>query len=77
MFSTPVPVFDSVVVITALDVFTAWFPNASVVGESEATGAGGAVPVPVSAAICGDPVALSLTLNVAVSAPTRLGVNVA
>ena len=35
-------------------------------GVSAAFGAGGVVPVPVSIAVCGEPVALSVTVNVAV-----------
>jgi hypothetical protein len=41
---------------------------------TECTGAG--VPVPVSASVVGEPVALLVTVNVALTAPAAVGVNV-
>jgi len=37
--------------------------------------AGTAVPVPVNVTVCGDPVALSVMVNVPVSAPAAVGLN--
>ena len=50
-----VPVFFIVTVCGALLVFCVWLPKASNVCESETTGTGVAVPVPVKAAVCGEP----------------------
>lgn len=36
----------------------------------------GALPVPLTAAVCGEPAALSLTLSIAVRRPTACGANV-
>ena len=51
-------------------------PNAREVGASVAPGTGVAVPVPVSETDCGEPEALSLTLNVPGREPVVVGVNV-
>ena len=76
MVNAPVPVFDSVIVLAGLVVPTVWLLKATVAGARLALGVSGAVPVPVKAAVCGDPVALSATLNVAESGPATVGVNV-
>jgi len=69
----PVPLSLNVMVLTALGVFMAWFPNTSGVGESPTEGA---VPVPVRGAVCGLPEALSVTVTEALLGPRALGVNV-
>jgi hypothetical protein len=46
MFSVAFPVFDSVADMAVLVVPTVKLPNGTVAGVSDATGAGGAVPVP-------------------------------
>jgi hypothetical protein len=74
--SVAVPVFDSVTVC-ALDVAPdTTFPKLSVVGERVAIGAGGTVPVPLSVAVCGEPVALSATETVALKLAADAGVKV-
>jgi hypothetical protein len=60
MVSEPVPVFVRVVVCATVVVPTCCEPNARLVGLSVTAGAV-AVPVPVSATVCGLPAALSLT----------------
>jgi hypothetical protein len=45
-------------------------------GVSDTTGAAAAVPVPLSAIVCGDPVALSTTDTVALKLAAEAGVNV-
>ena len=50
---------------------TVTLPNARLVGETVT----GAIPVPVSAAVCGLLPALSVTVNVPLSAPMILGLN--
>lgn len=64
------------IVCAALEVLSGWLANVSDVGVRTACGAGGTVPVPLSAADCGEPGALSVTLIAAVSAPATCGVNV-
>jgi hypothetical protein len=61
MFRTALPVFDSVVDMAVAVEPTDVFGKLMVVGESEATGAGAGVPVPLRATVCGDPVASSAT----------------
>jgi hypothetical protein len=74
MFNTAVPGFESVVDM-AVDVeFTVVLGNDRVVGESTACGVDAAIPVPVSDAVWGDPVALSLTLRTALKAAVDAGV---
>src|SRR5207245_440551 len=71
------PVLVSVENCTALVVPTAWLPNASEAGERLATGPLDVeAPVPVRVAVCGLPVALSVTATVAVLVPEAAGVNV-
>ena len=61
MTRVALPVLVSTSCIGALVVPAVRLPNGTVAGVSEATGAAGAVPVPVSAEVCGEPVALSAT----------------
>ena len=53
-----------------------WFPKARLEGEMVAIGAVGAVPVPESATVCGEPEALSVNVKVPLRAPVVVGVNV-
>ena len=55
---------------------SATFGNASDVGFSVTTGNAPVFPVPVSAAVCGLPLALSVTVIVAVRVPVAVGENV-
>src|SRR4051795_4891772 len=71
-----VPVFVSVIVLGGLVVPTCWSPKSTDAGESVATAAGGCVPVPESAAVCGAPGAVSSNTSVAVRAFAWVGVNV-
>src|SRR5437660_4461022 len=56
-----------------------WLPNARAMRERLAAGEPPveSAPVPVRVTVCGLPVALSLTLSVAVRVPVALGVNLA
>jgi len=76
MFNTAFPEFESVSIIGPLVVPAVRLPNGTVAGVSEATGAGAAVPVPVSAELWGDPEALSATCSVALKLLAVAGVNV-
>jgi hypothetical protein len=76
MFNTALPVFDSVVDIAAELAPTFVLGKASVAGDSDAPGAGAGVPVPLSDAVCGDPLALSATDSVALYACAAAGENV-
>jgi hypothetical protein len=76
MFSTALPVFDSFSVCAVVVAPITVLPKLSVVGASVAAGAGGIVPEPLKAAVCGDPVALSATETVAAKLAAELGVNV-
>ena len=71
----PVPVSVSVTICAVLVVFSCWLPKARLVGASPTAGAGFA-PVPVSEMFWGLVLSLSVSRNVAVSAPTTVGVNV-
>jgi hypothetical protein len=73
MLSVAFPVFLRVAVWDAL-VVPVCAVKVSVAGVSEATGAGGAVPVPLRATVCGEPDALSVTVNVAAKLATEAGV---
>ena len=75
MFSVAVPVFESVATCEAL-VVPVVPVKASVGGVSVAAGAAAAVPVPLSAVVCGEPDALSATESVAEKAAADAGVNV-
>lgn len=71
----PVPVFVSVTICAVLVVFSCWLPKARLVGASITAGVGFA-PVPVSKMFWGLVLSLSVSCNVAVSAPTTVGLNV-
>lgn len=73
--SVALPVLLSVTVSAVLEEFSAWLPNVRVVGASDATGAGAAVPVPLRATVCGDPDALSLMETAEFRLPTVEGAN--
>jgi len=64
-----------VIVCAALVVLRSWLAKTSDVGVRTACGTGGAVPVPLTDADCGEPEALSVTVIAAVNAPTTCGVN--
>jgi hypothetical protein len=68
------PVFFTVTTLAALVVPSVCAANVSVVGV--AVTITGAVPVPVSFTVCGEFVALSMTVTVPVSVPAAWGVNV-
>jgi hypothetical protein len=73
MVRAAVPGFDSVMGSAAAAVPTVVLGKASGFGLSTACGA---VPVPVRAAVCGEPMALSATATEALSPPAEAGVNV-
>ena len=64
------------IVCAALVELSSWLANTSDAGVRAACGAGGTVPVPLSAADCGEPEALSVTVIAAASAPANCGVKV-
>ena len=72
LFSAPLPVLDSVAANAAEVVPLGVFGKAT----GELSVAAGAVPVPVSVDVCGEPVALSATDNVAEKLVAVAGVNV-
>jgi hypothetical protein len=72
LFSVAVPVFDSVAASAAEVVPAGVFGKAT--GELKEAAA--AVPVPVRDEVCGDPVALSATDNVAEKLVAEVGVKV-
>ena len=72
MVTAPVPALVRVTVLAALVVPVVTEPKASVVGEAVRMVVG-AAPVPVSATVCGEPVALSVTERVAARAPAVAG----
>jgi len=67
MRSVALPVLVKVTLCDALDVPTAWLPNERLVADNDT------VPVPVSAIDCGEPVALSVIVTAAVTAPAAVG----
>src|SRR5271170_1652845 len=67
-----VPVFFTVTVCL-LNVFRATFANDRLAGVSVTTGKAPALPVPVRFTECGLPVALSVTVTVAVRVPVATG----
>ena len=69
------PVFDSVTDWRALAVPTTWLANVRLLGERVAI-ADVLMPVPVSATLCGLPLAESLMLMLPMRVPTAVGVNV-
>jgi hypothetical protein len=72
LFREPFPVLESVAAIAAEVMPDAVFGKLSA-GLNVAPGA---VPVPVSVAFCGEPVALSATCSIAVKLVADAGVNV-
>src|SRR4051794_40216491 len=68
-----VPVFVTVIVCAADVVLVFWFPKVSDVPLSDSAGA---VPVPLTLTMLGDPPALCAIETVAVFAPVVVGVNV-
>jgi len=74
--SGPVPGFDSTTVCAAEFAPTVVVANVSVAGVKTACGIGGATPVPVNAAVCGEPAALSAMVTVAERLEAAVGVNV-
>jgi len=72
LLRTAVPVLDSVAASAAEVVPAGVFEN----GSDAVNEAAGAVPVPVSDAVCGEPVALSATESVAEKLVAEAGVNV-
>jgi hypothetical protein len=72
LFSDALPVFDNVAAIADEVAPVGVLGN----GSDDVNDAAGAVPVPVSAAVCGDPVALSATDNVAEKLAAEAGVKV-
>ena len=76
MLSVAFPVLDSVTVCAAAVEPAVVDAKARVVGESVATGAAGATPVPVNATVCGEPVALSETERDAPKLAADAGVKV-
>ena len=73
--SAAVPLLVSVTDLAALVVPTSWLPKLSDVGLSVTAGAG-VTPVPLSATLCGLPLALSLTVTLALRPPFAEGVKV-
>ena len=73
MLSAAFPLLVSVAVCAGL-VVPVVAVKVSEVGASDTTGTGTAVPVPVSATDCGEPVALSVTATVAPKLATEAGV---
>jgi hypothetical protein len=74
--SAALPVFERANDVGLLVVLTVWLVKVYVAGVSAATGAGTAVPVPESVAVCGEPEALSATDSVALKVVAEAGVNV-
>jgi len=72
-FSVSVPVFVTVTVIAGVVDPLGTKPKLTLLVERLAVGA---VPVPFSVTVCDEPVALSLTVSVAVRAPNAPGLNV-
>ena len=77
MLNDAVPEFESVTVWAGLVLPRAWLPNARAVSERLAIGEPPVeAPVPLRLTVCGLPVALSLTLSVALLVPLTVGENV-
>ena len=70
--SAALPVLVMVTACNPLQVSTVVPPNAMLVGAS-VTGVEEATPVPVNAMLCGEPVALSVMVMAADSAPVEVG----
>jgi hypothetical protein len=73
MLSVALPVLDSVRLGAVAVPFTVSFPKLSVEGVSVAVGVAAAVPVPLSVAVCGEPVASSATDTVALKVVADAG----
>jgi hypothetical protein len=73
--SVPVPVFLSVTICAGEVKPSAVEAKDRLVGERVMASVGVATPLPVSAAVCGDPVALSASERLAVSVPVAAGLN--
>ena len=73
--TVPVPVFLTVTTWAAVVEPTTVDAKARLAGESETVNVCAAVPVPVRATACGEPVALSATERLAVRAPAAAGLN--
>lgn len=73
MVNVAVPGFVTVIDSAVLLVLRSWFPNPQELGEKLICGA---VPVPDSETVCGEPEALSLTEIEALLLPVAEGVNV-
>ena len=76
MVRVAVPGLLNVMVCAALEVLSSWLANVRDVGVRTACGAGGTVPVPLSAADCGAPEALSATETAAVKPAAESGAKV-
>ena len=76
MLKAALPVFESVIAWAALVVPTFWLANVNEVGDRDAVEVDVETPEPVRAAVCGLPVALSVTVTVAVLVPDAVGLNV-
>src|SRR5439155_1738351 len=74
--SVELPLLVTVTNCVALVVPTAWLAKVSEVGERDAVEVDVETPEPVRAAVCGLPVALSVTVTVAVLVPDAVGLNV-
>src|SRR3981081_3426128 len=75
MVSGAAPVFFTVTVCE-LVVLSGTFGNARLVGVSVTLGNAPALPVPVRGTECGLPLAISVTVTLAVLVPTAIGENV-
>ena len=76
MLKAALPVLDSFTARAVLVVPTVWLAKVSEVGERLAAGVLEVTPDPVRLAVCGLPVALSVTETVAVRVPVAVGLNV-
>ena len=74
--SAALPELESVATNAAAVVPVVVLGKGSTGGVSDAMGAGGCVPVPVSVTVCGEPVALSASENVAEKLVAEAGVKV-
>jgi hypothetical protein len=68
------PVLVSVTVCAVLLVFTNWLPKLRLAGDKDTAGA--VVPVPLSATVCGLPLALSVTEMLPLREPEAVGLKV-
>src|SRR5207237_1230355 len=73
MVKAAVPVFVSVIVIGALVVASSWLPKSRLMEDNPTSGD---VPFPLSATVCGLPLALSVTNSVPVRILEAVGVKV-